>query len=48
MGPHVKTGKQVVKAHKIKYEKLDDAQAILRMDIMVKQKGNELSLGRKD
>jgi hypothetical protein len=48
MGPHVKTGKQVVKAHKMKYEKLDHVQAILRMDIMIKQKDDESRQVMKD
>ncbi|KAI4649952.1 uncharacterized protein J4E78_008233 [Alternaria triticimaculans] len=48
MGPHWKTGEEVVKAVKVKYEKLTDEQSLERMGVMVKQKEDEVRQARKD
>ncbi|KAI4653283.1 hypothetical protein J4E93_001045 [Alternaria ventricosa] len=48
MGPHWKTGVEVVKAVKVKYEKLTDEQSLERMEVMVKQKEDEARQARKD
>jgi len=48
MGPHWKTGEEVVKAVKVKYEKLTDEQSLERMGDMVKQKEDEVRQARKD
>jgi len=47
-GPHWKTGEEVVKAVKVKYEKLTDEQSLERMEVMVKQKEDEVRQARKD
>jgi len=48
MGPHWKTGKEVVKAVKVKFERLTDEQQLERIDLMVKQKKEEDRQARKD
>ncbi|KAI4643885.1 uncharacterized protein J4E79_011157 [Alternaria viburni] len=48
LGPHWKTGVAVVKAVKVKYEKLTDEQSLERMEVMVKQKEDEVRQARKD
>ncbi|KAI4606910.1 hypothetical protein J4E83_009821 [Alternaria metachromatica] len=48
LGPHWKTGKEVVKAVKVKFERLTGEQQIERIDVMVKQKKEEDRQARKD
>jgi len=48
MGPHWNTGVEVVKAVKVKYEKLTDEQSLERMAVMVKKKEDEVRQARKD
>jgi len=48
MGPHWKAGVEVVKAVKVKYEKLTDEQSLERMGVMVRQKEDEVRQARKD
>jgi hypothetical protein len=48
MGPHKKTEKEVVKAHKLKYEKLTDEQVMARMEVMIKQEKDEIKQAKKD
>ncbi|KAI4703529.1 hypothetical protein J4E89_010105 [Alternaria sp. Ai002NY15] len=48
MGKHWKTGEEVVKAVKVKFERLTDEQQLERIDLMVKQKKEEDRQARKD
>jgi len=48
LGPHWKTGKEVVKAVKVKFERLTDEQQLERINLMVKQKKEENRQARKD
>jgi len=48
MGKHWKTGEEIVKAVKVKYEKLTDEQSLERMGVMVKQKEDEVRQAKKD
>ena len=48
LGPHWKTGKEVVKAVKVKFERLTDEQQLERIDLIVKQKKEENRQARKD
>ncbi|KAI4702880.1 hypothetical protein J4E81_001753 [Alternaria sp. BMP 2799] len=47
-GPHWKTGVEVVKAVKVRFERLTGEQQIERIDVMVKQKKEEDRQARKD
>jgi hypothetical protein len=48
MGTHVKTGKEVVKAYKLKHEKMDCDQAIMRAHTMLKQQKDAEKQARRD
>ena len=48
MGAHTKTGKEVIKAYKIKYEKMSDEQAISRANSMFKKQKEEAKQARKE
>ena len=47
-GPHWKTGVEVVKAVKVRFERLTGEQQIERIDVMVKQRKEEDRQARKD
>ncbi|CAN9244343.1 unnamed protein product [Alternaria alternata] len=48
MGTHAKTGKEVVKAYKLKYEKMEGEQAVVRAHTMLKQQKEAEKQARRD
>ncbi|CAN9214050.1 unnamed protein product [Alternaria alternata] len=48
MGTYVKTGKEVVKAYKLKYEKMEGEQAVVRAHTMLKQQKEAEKQARRD
>lgn len=47
MGTKAKTGKEVVKAYNLKYEKMDDEQSILRANTLIKKQKEEAKQAEK-
>jgi hypothetical protein len=48
MGTHARRGKEVVKAYKLKYEKMEGEQAVVRAHTMLKQQKEAEKQARKD
>jgi hypothetical protein len=48
IGTHAKTGKEVVKAYKLKYEKMEGEQAVVRAHTMLKQQKEAEKQARRD